>query len=38
MYSDNFVSWASGKIETALMEFDKAMQEPAEEPKKDEAE
>lgn len=38
MYSDNFVSWASGKIEEALMEFDKAAQAPVEEPKKDEAE
>lgn len=25
MYSDNFVSWASGKIEDALMSFDKAI-------------
>lgn len=30
MYSDNFVSWASGKIETALMDFDKATEEESE--------
>ncbi len=35
MYSDNFVSWASGKIETALMDFDKASEE---EPVKNETE
>lgn len=27
MYSDNFVSWASGKIEDALMAFDKATEQ-----------
>lgn len=41
MYSDNFVSWASGRIEDALMSFDKAITpvgEGKEEKKADESE
>lgn len=40
MYSDNFVSWASGRIEGALMSFDKAITpaQEKEEKKADESE
>lgn len=39
MYKDDFVSWASGRIEDALTSFDNAISKAAEEkPKGDEAE